>query len=292
MSFKNQLYKIKENWLLVLVIAVAFLALNSGSPLQGLAQSSGGYFASKMAVAESASYDRGYGIIPPMPQGDFAPEVSERKITKTASMTNEVKQGAFKDAEAKLKSIVSSSSSYLLNENVNKYETGWKTYYNGYYTIKVDTKKYKDVVLQLKGIGEVKSFNENAEDITGSYTNSKIELDAEKQRLERFRKMYDEATLVADKIQLNDKIFDLERRIKYLEDSMKNMDKQVDYSTVYISINEKQSEYAGIVLVKFSELVRNLVSSINSLFSLVFIALPYAVAAGLIWAVARWIKRR
>ena len=70
------------------------------------------------------------------------------------------------------------------------------------------------------------------------------------------------------------------------------MDKQVDYSTIYISINEKQSEYAGIVFVKFSELVRNLVSSINSLFSLVFIALPYAVAAGIIWAVARWVKRR
>src|SRR3989344_2468845 len=227
-----------------------------------------------------------------MPQGDFAPEVSERKITKTASMTNEVRQGAFRDAEAKLKSIVSSSNSYLLNENVNKYETGWKNYYNGYYTIKVDTKKYSDVVLQLKGIGEVKSFNENAEDITGSYTNSKIELDAEKQRLERFRKMYDEATLVADKIQLNDRIFDLERRIKYLEDSLKGMDKQVDYSTIYVTITEKQSEYAGIVFVKFSELVRNLVSSINGLFSLVFIALPYAVAAGIIWAAVRWAKRR
>lgn len=144
----------------------------------------------------------------------------------------------------------------------------------------------------MKGIGEVKSFNENAEDITGSYTNSKIELDAEKQRLERFRKMYDEASLVADKIQLNDKIFDLERRIKYLEDSLKSMDKQVDYSTIYITINEKQSEYAGIVLVKFSELVRNLVSSVNSLFSLVFIALPYAAAVGIVWIIVRLVRRK
>lgn len=91
MSFKDQLYKIRENWLLLLVVIIAVFAFNFGSPLQSLAQSSGGYFASKMAVAESASYDSGYGIIPPMPQGDFAPEVSERKITKTASMTNEVR---------------------------------------------------------------------------------------------------------------------------------------------------------------------------------------------------------
>lgn len=292
MPLKDQLYKIKENWLLLLIVVIAVFAFNSGSSLQGLAQSSGGYFANKMAVSESAAYDRGYGIIPPMPQGDFAPDVQERKITKTASMTNEVRQGAFKDAEAKLKSIVSSSNSYLLNENVNKYETGWKTYYNGYYTIKVDTKKYNDVIIQLKGIGEVKSFNENAEDITGSYTDAKIELDAEKQRLERFRKMYDEASLVADKIQLNDRLFDIERRIKYFEDSLENMDRQVDYSTVYVSINEKQSEYAGIAIVRFSELVRNIVSSINSLFSLVFIALPYAIAAGAIWGVARWVRRR
>lgn len=292
MSLKEQLHKIKENWLLLSVVVIAVFAFNFGPPLQSLTQPSGGYFGGKMAAAESASYDRSYGIIPPMPQGDFAPDVKDRKITKTASMTNEVKQGAFKDAEAKLKSIVSSSNSYLLNENVNKYEAGWKTYYNGYYTVKVDTKKYSGVVLQLKGIGEVKSFNENAEDITGSYTDSRIELDAEKQRLERFRKMYDEASLVADKIQLNDKIFDLERRIKYIEDSLKNMDKQADYSAVYIAINEKQSEYAGIAFVRFSGLVMNLVSSINSLLNLVFIALPYAAAAGIIWAVARWVRRR
>ncbi|MEK6828475.1 MAG: hypothetical protein AABX78_03930, partial [Nanoarchaeota archaeon] len=81
-----------------------------------------------MAVSESAPYRGGYDIVP-SPQ-DFAPDVKDRKITKTSSMTIEVEQGRFKDAESKLKSAISSTGSYLLNENVNKHDSDWKSYYN------------------------------------------------------------------------------------------------------------------------------------------------------------------
>ncbi len=295
MALKDQFAKIKENWLLIVLVLIALVFLNVGNiPFSSKISYGDMAVSESKMIASDASFSRaGYGIMPlPVYNGDFAPDVAERKITKSSSIEIESKTGAFKEAESKLKSIIKSTDSYLLSENVNKYDSGWKSYYIGSYQIKVDSSKYSDVIVQLKGIGELKSFNENAEDITGSYKNLEIELNAEKQRLLRYNKMYEEATLIADKIQLSDKIFEQERMIKYLEDSIKNMDKQVDYSTIYVTLNEKQSEYANIVFVKFSELVRTLVASINSLLTLIFVALPYAAAALIILIIVRFFRRR
>ncbi|MBI4452259.1 DUF4349 domain-containing protein [Candidatus Woesearchaeota archaeon] len=290
MTLKDQLIKIKENWLLAVIVLIVLAFLNFGGIGNlGISSISRGASFEKGAVQDIA-YSRGYGIMPSY--GDFAPDVTDRKITKSASMSIETETGSFKDAESRLKSIVKSSNSYLLNENVNKYDSGWKTYYSGTYQIKVDSKKYNDIISQLKGIGEVKSFSESAEDITASYKNLEIELAAEKQRLLRYQKMYEEATLIADKIQLSDSIFNQERTIKYIEDSLKNVNLQVDYSSIYVTLNEKQSEYAKIVFVKFSELVSRLVASINSLLTLIFVAAPYAVAATVLWFAVKFFRKR
>ena len=289
MAVQEQLTKIKENWLLLVLVLAVLVFLN----VKNIPLISGNSGIQTMIGAESSYSKAGYGIMPPVPvQQDFAPEVKERKITKSSSMSIETPTGSFSDAESKLKLIVTSTGSYLLNENVNKYDSGWKAYYSGSYQIKVDSRRYNDIIAQLKNIGEVKSFNENAEDITASYKNLEIELNAEKQRLLRYNKMYDEATLIADKIQLSDKIFEEERTIKYFEDSLKNIDQRIDYSTIYVSLNEKQSGYANIAFVKFSELVSRLVASINSMLALIFAALPYAVAAFIVWIVIRFFRRR
>ena len=292
MTIKSQLSKIKDNWLLIVIVLAVLAFLNFGNlGSLGVSSLAGGIGFEKRA-AQDASYSGSYGIIPQPSYGDFAPDVTDRKITKSSSINIETETGIFKDAESKLKSIVKSTNSYLLNENVNKYDSGWKTYYSGTYQIKVDSRKYNDIIAQLKGIGEVKSFSENTDDITASYKNLEIELAAERQRLLRYQEMYKEATLTADKLQISDRIFDQERTIKYLEDSMKNIDKQVDYSTIYATLNEKQSEYASIIFVKFSELVRSLVASINSLLTLIFAVIPYAVSAAILWFVVRFFRKR
>ena len=291
MPIKDQFKKIKENWLLLAIVLVAIIFLNLGGTANLVSMSSLGRSAGFEKIGAQETYYSGSGIISPQ-YGDFAPDITQRKITKSASLAAEVETGAFKDAESRLKSIVASTNSYLLNENVNKYDSGSKSYYSGSYQIKVDSRKYNDIITQLKNIGEVKSFNENSEDITASYKNLNIELAAEKERLQRFNKMYDEATLVADKIQLSDKIFDQERTIKYLEDSLKNVNQQVDYSTIYFALSEKQPKYANIKFITFSELVQKLVDSINGLFSLVFVIAPYAVAAIILWIAVRLFRKK
>ena len=290
MGVKEQLLRLKENWLIAILILFLLFAVSGGSGiitplLNNAAYSVVGGIASESAIYQEKAY------YPYQPE-DFAPGVEERKITKTATISTEIERGTFEESEAKLKGIISSSGSYLLNENAQKYGTGRKAYKQGNYQIKVESSKYDSVVSQSKEIGELSSFSQNAEDITGSYTDAEIELQAEKERLARYISMYEEAKEVADKIELNDRIFNQERTVKYLEDSIKNIGQRVDYSTIYFTMIEKQSGYANIEFVKFSELVRKLIGSFNALVGLLFTLAPWAIALLLINFVWKLLKGR
>src|SRR3989344_3769223 len=292
MTIKEQFQRIKENWLIVLLLAIV-LVLFMGLPAvetvqQGLFQTSGGAYGRDYAYAESsASNKMGIGIMPsPMYyESGFAPEEADRKITKTVSLSTEVERGSFKQAESKLKSIVTATDSFLLNENAQKYDQGdgRRTYYSGSYTIKVEAGKYEAVIFQLKEIGEVTSFSENADDITEQFVDLQTELTAEKERLARYKQMLSEASTVEDKIQLSDRIFNQERTIKYLEEQLKDTGNRVEYSTIYVTIAEEQSEYVDAVLVKFSELVTKFLNSLNNLLKWLVGLIPYAAVAALVW---------
>lgn len=292
MTLKEQWKRVKENWIIaVMVLAILLVPMFSGG--NGISGLSKGYDegmgAPEAAMMDSATASMRGGMY----YGeDFAPEVTERKITKDAYLSTEVERGKFADAETKLKAIITASNSILLNENVNKYDIGWKTTYQGSYQIKVQGTKYAAVVEQLKGLGEVESFSENARDITGSYLNTQEQLELERERLARYQEMYAEVESVSEKIELSDRIFNQERTIKYLEEALKNKDRQIEYSTINVNLREKSSEWTGIAVAKFSQLIRSLVNSFNNLLSLIFWAVPWLVAIAVIWIGVRLVKKK
>lgn len=291
MSFKQQLTKLKENWLLIALILVVVVLFSGIGSIGSLGSS----LSSAKYMAESNYADMGVargGYYPSPVSEDFRPDIETRIITKTASMSNEVERGSFSAAENQMRGIVAGNKGYILNENVNTYDQGRKEYQVGYYSIKIDTKQYETVLDQLKAIGEVKSFNENAQDITGQYTNTNDQLEVERDRLKRYQALFDEAKSIEDKLNLEDRIFNQERTIKYLEDSVDNMDLIVEYSTVSFTLNEKQSSYANVQFTKLSQLVRSFVDSFNALLNLLFIAVPWLIGLVIVIVGYKFFKRK
>jgi hypothetical protein len=292
MALKDQWKTVKNNWLIIVVVLALFLFMNIGG-IGNLSYSAKSIVSQGMIDEsyDSSGYNSARGSIV-SPGTSFAPDVTERKITKSASLSTEVERGQFDSAQKSLKDMISSTDSYILNENVNKYGTDRKEYYQGSYDIRVDTKKYDALISQLKSIGEVQSFSEHANDVTGQYTNAEINLEIEKARLQRYKDMYAEAKDVGDKLNINDRIFDQERTIKYLEDSIKNIDERIDYTTIHLSLTEKRSGYADVILVKFSSLIKNFVDSFNALLVFVFTVVPWAVLVLIVAFVWKLVKRK
>ncbi|MFO8016718.1 MAG: DUF4349 domain-containing protein [Candidatus Woesearchaeota archaeon] len=291
MTIGDQLKKIKDNWLLViLVLVLVFMVMASGS-LIGLIGGSAYKSTSPLASAgmqetamDSAAYNRGMA---PQSKGDFAPEVEDRKITKTANLQSEVERGGFRKEESRLKAIVDSSDSFLLNENVRRIGEGWSGYFSGSYQLKVEADKYDSVITQLKELGEVQSFREDADDITGRYTDLNADLEAEKDKLQRYKNLYNQAEEIEDKIDLTDRIANQERRVEYLEDALENIDKKVVYSTIRVTLTEEKSGFFGLTFVKLSELAANFVTSLKALLVFVAYILPWVIAVLIIWFVVK-----
>jgi hypothetical protein len=285
MSIGEQFHKLKENWLIILLVLIVLILPSISNIFSSVSSSN---FISTDRMSYGASSGAGiqnsggnYNTPNAMPisiNNNFAPDEKNRQITKTVSMSTEIKRGDFSLEQEKVMAIVDSSGSFLLNQNVNNYGSDINNYHSGYYTIKVEAPKMNSVVTQLKTIGEVKSYVEQKDDITGQYTNAQIELDAEKARLNIYIQMMNETTIFSDKLTLSDKIFDEQRTVQYLEDRIANLNTTVDYSTIYYTITEKQSDYANVVFVKFSELIQNLVASLNTLVTLIFGIIPWVIA--------------
>ncbi len=294
MGLKDQLQMLKHNWLfwvLLVVVALLLFSFLASFGVMSTQKLAGSYDNRGMEYAMTDAAYAG-GMTYPVPSGDFAPEVEDRKITKTTSLNTEVDPGAFDQADSQLRSIITSTDSYLLNANTHSNKVGSKEYKTGSYTIKVDTAKYDAVINQLKQVGTVKSFTESATDITGSYTNLEIEIQTAQARLQRYETLYASSTKIEDKITLNDRIFDQERTIKYLQDRLANMDSRVDYSTVSVTIYEKQSDYASVAFLKFADLIKTFIGSVKGLLYFLFAIVPWAIFIGLILWVVSWLKKR
>ena len=289
MDIKTQFKKLKDNWLISLVVLILIFIVgsfnfnnipntfNSFSTIDMDRMLSEG---SSTMIAPRINYDKG-----------ISPEIEERILTQSAYLSIEVRRGKFQEADQKLKDIVKTTDSFLLNENVIKRDTNLSQYYYGTYAIRVETSKYKSVTNQLKELGEIQEFTENIDDITNGYNKLEIEIEAEKERLARYKALYNESTRIEDKLSLIDRIYNQERTIKYYEDRLTNLDEKVEYSNIRVTLSEKHSNYAGIKFISFGTLVNNIVDGVNNLLTIIFFLLPYALLGWLVYYGLGWWRK-
>jgi len=276
MTLSSQLIKIKQNWLLILIVLILVLALNSFS----ITNVSKSFSGDDGFAVESVAMARGV----PTFLDSFAPEVEDRSITKTSSITSEIKRGTFFRVDSEVKGLVEENEALILNENKNTHKDDYIT---STYQIKVPTTNYDTLIANLKDIGKITSFNENLDDITKQKTNTQTSLTTEKDRLTRYKQILTEADTAQEKLEVTDRIFNLERTIRYFEDSLKNLDERVSFSTIHLTIKE-DSSYAKITFIKFSEIAKNFTSSINLLIKFFVILLPWII----IIYIGYWLYKR
>ena len=282
MTLKNQFQKLKENWLLLALVVVVLVVFSGLNPTQT--------FTNKIAMDESVGLtaSRSSSFVPYY--DNFAPEAAQRFITKTSSLSTEIKRNTFQETDSKVKDLTKGFNAIIINENQNKNGEGKTSYLSSSYTMKVETSKYDSLVSQLKTIGEITYFNENSDDITEQKLDLQTSLEAERERLARYKQLLETAQTTQEKIELTDKIFEEERTIKYYEEALENVNNQVSYSTVYLTITEKRSDFANAAFIKFSQIVTSFVDSINSLINLIFVLIPWAIALLIIWLIYRKFK--
>ncbi len=191
-----------------------------------------GGFAVNAAAPEAASADGGSGELP-----ELAPD----KIIYSADATVETTD--FEGTLAGVAKLVEQYKGWIESSSVNG-----ANYYSkargstssrfASYTIRIPAASFSDVMGSLSTLGNVPYTYTYTDNVTTRYYDTEARLNAYQAQETRLLELLEEAESVEDVITIEEKLTELRYQIESLQSTLKGWDRQVSYSTVYLSIEE------------------------------------------------------
>lgn len=174
---------------------------------------------------------------------------------------------------------------------------------NASLTIRIPAQKLDEFLSTVAEVSNVTSRNERVTDVTLQY----VDLDSHKKTLQaeqdRLLELLDEAETIEDIIALEGRLSEVRYQIESMESQLRTYDNQVDYSTVYLEIEEvnkitpvKEQTVAEKIVTGFTENLYDVGEGLLD-FGIWFIThipslIVWAVVILMIWLIIRGIRKR
>ena len=224
-----------------------------------------------------------------------APETS-RKLIKTVNISAETED--FDTLVPGLQKQVETLGGYI--ESISVYDVG--SYYVedtmqkqrcANLTARVPKEKLDGFLLQVGEQTNVTSRSENVEDVTLRY----VDLESHKKALlteqERLLALMEKAESVEDIITIEGRLSEVRYQLESMESQLRTYDNQIDYSTVYLSIEEVRKYSAPQTATVWQRIGNGFMKSLENIgfgirdFAIGFVIdIPYIVFWGVLIAVA------
>lgn len=239
------------------------------------------------------------GVLASIPAAETA-----EKIIYTA--TADIETTAFEDAVAAVYTFLAQydafiEQSYVSGTNYEADYYGYQTYRTAEFTVRVPASAYRDFTENLTSLGNVISLRADAQNITTKYTDTESRLFAYRTEESRLLEMLELAETVDEMILVESRLSEVRYEIEFLTTQLRNMQSQVDYSTVYLYINEvkKLSEPVSLQRTYWQEIgdgIQDTFTAIGEFFKELFkwlvIALPVLVILSVVALAAVLLARR
>lgn len=202
------------------------------------------------AVAETAAAYNGYATngamsmkkmaAPQSAAGEGSADVElteERKLVKTLNIDCETQD--FDKAYKTIENEVKNYEAIVDNQSLNNGSIGSKNRRRSCnFTIRVPEEKLNNFVEDAtKGLNVTYRY-ESVEDITDNYNDTLARLDTYKEEEKKLNELIKKADRVEDMVNIENRLSDVRYNIQSIEKRIANMDKTVDYSTIYLNISE------------------------------------------------------
>lgn len=214
--------------ILCCILMTVLCACGSSIYKNSMGTATGDTYASNNMIKEEAGQMNGVGSN----LDSTAFSGTDAKIIYTADISMETTE--FDSTVTSLKQLVAETGGYFENSSVDNYST----YRCGSYTVRIPSERYREFCDQVGAICHVTHFNENADDISETYYDTKARLETQQTKLKRLQELLAQAESMADIITIEDAISETEMEIESLSGTLRHYDLLVGYSTVDISLNE------------------------------------------------------
>ena len=244
---------------LALMMLLSLAACGASSPVSALSRSSdqstaeapagsnalysdeaaeGGYggFAMNAAASESQS-----AAADGSKSEDSLPEVDPDKIIYSADATVETTD--FDGTLAGVAKLVEQYNGWIESSSINganyySKTRGSTSSRSASYTIRIPSASFSDIMGSLSTLGNVPYTYTYTDNVTSQYYDAEARLTAYRTQEARLLEMMEKAETVEDVITIEEKLTELRYQIESLQSTLKNWDRQVSYSTVYLSVEE------------------------------------------------------
>ena len=242
--------------------------------------------ASDMVATEETADNGSYGgnmtaQMPESPAEDGSGEdrLRNAKMIYTADLS--VETTAFDDAAASLRQMVEDLGGYF--ESASVYNHGGN-YRSASYTIRVPAENFRNLLEQVGELCHVVRQEEGSDNSSEQYYDVESRLVTQQTKLERLQNLLAQAENMEDIITIESAISDTELEIEQLTGTLRHYDSLVDFSTVYITlqevyqlsnVEEPATSFGSRVGTAFASGWRGFVSTLESL--------AVALAYGWVW---------
>ncbi|MBU5628103.1 DUF4349 domain-containing protein [Oscillibacter sp. MSJ-2] len=170
--------------------------------------------------------------------GDMAPAApqsfqEDAKRIYTAQVQMETTE--FDSAASSIAELVEELGGWFESSSVSSYGSGYRY---GNYTVRVPADQYTPFLSQVGTLCHVTYQSQGTEDVTEVYYDTSGRLKTQQVKLERLQELLRRAETMEDIITVESAISETEAQIEALSGELQRYDHLVDYSTVYLSLDE------------------------------------------------------
>ena len=166
---------------------------------------------------------------------------SSRKLIRYQYLTLETRK--FDEVTEWIQNQVKTAGGYVESSNISGSADSAAARYASY-TLRVPSDGLDDFTEALKQEGSVTSFSENVEDVTLNYTDTESHILALKTEQETLMEMLSQSGDLDTLLAIQERLTDIRYQLENYESQLRLYDNEIDYSTIYVTLNEVEREKA------------------------------------------------
>ena len=238
--------RITEKLIAAVTLVFALSGCGSGASPSAAAYdtSSNEYF----GVAESAAvYDAGEAYYEYEEASDSPEEaLTGDKLVYTGSLNIETL--SYEETVSAVRERINAYHGIIEQENAWDNDRSW-VYTDGRersnnrslsMTVRIPTASFDAFMNDMDGTGKITSRSQGVDNISRRYNDNSIEIEAVEKQQARLLEMMDAAETVEEMILVEERLSEVQTRLNQKKSYRSSMDTDVEYSTIYLNINEVQ----------------------------------------------------
>ena len=230
--------------------------------------------------------------------GESAAQTTRKLIT---TMNIQAETTSFDELLGWARTRVEALGGYVESEDVSNGSaySSYRRRKSASLTLRIPAARLADFIAEIGERGNITGQSKNVQDVTLSYVDMQSRRSALQGEEERLLSFMEEATTIEELIAIEERLTDVRYQLESAESQLRTYDNRIDYSTVYLSINEVEiytpveEESVGQRIVHgFTDSVESVAEALVDFFVWFVTHIPQLIVlAIIIWLIALLIKK-